>query len=142
MKADTYEIRTVNAYPEDGHETAVISQEERRTGNLPELVDDLPDISSYDTIYIGGPVWNSYMPTPLENYLEQTDFTGKTVIPFSTSQGSGQRGFQNDFDERIQNPQTIGEYKDFTFPNNYSPDAFTDGEIDDLLDGWLPGIGG
>lgn len=135
--ANTYAIRTVKAYPEDGYETASISQEERRTGNLPELVDDFPDISGYDTIYIGGPIWNAYMPTPLEHYLEITDFSGKTVIPFSTSQGSGQRGFQNDFAERVQNPATIGEYYDFVFPGNYRPDAYTDEEIDESLQEWL-----
>lgn len=137
VEADLYEIRTVSNYPEDGRETAVVSQEERRTGNLPELVDDLPDLSGYDTIFIGGPVWNAYMPTPLESYLEQTDFSGKVVIPFSTSQGSGQTGFQNDFAERIQNPASIGEYKDFRFPDNYSPDAFTDAEIDTEVGEWL-----
>lgn len=59
------------------------------------------------------------------------------MIPFSTSQGSGQTGYQNDFAERVQNPASIGEYRDFRFPGNYSPDAFSDRELDALLDGWL-----
>ena len=63
--ADIYEIRTVKAYPTDGYETSDISQEERRTGNLPEIVNDLPDLQGYDTIIIGGPIWNAYVSTPL-----------------------------------------------------------------------------
>lgn len=54
--ADIYEIRTIKAYPKDGYETSDISQEERRTGNLPEIVDDLPDLKEYSTVIIGGPI--------------------------------------------------------------------------------------
>lgn len=137
VDADTYEIRTVEEYPDDPHETANVSREERNSGNLPELVDDLPDISGYDVIYIGGPIWNGYMSTPLESYLEMTDFSGKTVIPFSTSMGSGQSGYQTDFEQRVQNPAEIGKYLDIQFPGNGSPDAFTTEELDSQLSDWL-----
>ncbi len=50
--ADSYEIRTVNAYPTDGYETSDISEEERRTGKLPEIKDDLPVLEEYDTIMV------------------------------------------------------------------------------------------
>lgn len=137
LGAASYEIRTVATYPEDGRETAVISQEERQTGNLPEIVDDLPDLSAYKVIYIGGPIWNFYMSTPLERYMQLTDFTGKILVPFSTSMGSGQRGYLNDFNHRARNAQEILGYKDFQFPNNYSPEAFTDAELDGKLTEWL-----
>ncbi|MDO4160563.1 MAG: flavodoxin [Prevotellaceae bacterium] len=137
LGAASYEIRTVKAYPQDGRETAVISQEERRTGNLPEIVGDLPDLSAYKVIFIGAPIWNFYLPTPLERYMELTDFAGKTLVPFSTSMGSGQRGYLNDFNHRAQNTQEILGYKDFQFPNNYSPDAFSDAELDSVLSEWL-----
>lgn len=135
--AEKYEIRTVKSYPKDGYETADISMAERRTQHLPDLVDDFPDLSKFDTIYIGGPIWNAYMPTPLEAYLKIADFTGKTVIPFSTSQGSGQRGFQQDFEKMVRNPKSIGEYKDIRFPDNYSPETYSNSEIDTLLKDWL-----
>ncbi|WP_198021586.1 flavodoxin [Ruminococcus sp. NK3A76] len=94
--ADIYEIRTVKAYPKDGYETSDIAQEERRTGNLPEIVDDLPDLKEYSTVIIGGLIWK-YVSTPLARYLELTDLSEKTVIPFSTSQGSGQSSYLKDF---------------------------------------------
>lgn len=56
--ADLYEIRTVNAYPDDPYETSDISIQERREGQLPELVDDLPDLTAYDVVFIGGPIWD------------------------------------------------------------------------------------
>lgn len=135
--ADTYEIRTVEDYPSDPHETANVSRRERSSGNLPKLVDDMPDISGYDVIYIGGPIWNGYMSTPLESYLERTDFSGKTVIPFSTSMGSGQSGYQTDFKQRVWHPANIGKYLDIQFPGNRSPDAFTTEELDSKLSDWL-----
>ena len=69
--------------------------------------------------------------------MELTDFSGKTVIPFSTSQGFGQNSYLKDFKEWVKNPKDIGKYKDIRFPDNYSPDAFSDGEIDDMLMSWL-----
>lgn len=137
LNADIYQVRTVRAYPDDYHETADVSRKERDSGNLPEIVNDFPDLSEYDTIYIGGPIWNGYMPTPLEKYLESVSFRGKTVIPFSTSMGSGQRGYLNDFENRVQEPAKIGEYIDILFPGNARPQAFTNSEIDNLLKNWI-----
>lgn len=135
--ADIYEIRTVKAYPKDGYETSDIAQEERRTGNLPEIVDDLPDLKEYSTVIIGGPIWNAYVSTPLARYLELTDLSEKTVIPFSTSQGSGQSSYLKDFQERVSTAERIGEYKDIQFPANYSSDTFSDEEIDEILAPWI-----
>ncbi len=135
--ADIYEIRTVKAYPKDGYETLDIAQEERRTGNLPEIVDDLPDLKEYSTVIIGGPIWNAYVSTPLARYLELTDLSEKTVIPFSTSQGSGQSSYLKDFQERVRTAERIGEYKDIQFPANYSSDTFSDEEIDEMLAPWI-----
>ena len=135
--ADSYEIRTVKAYPTDGYETLDISEEERRTGKLPEIKDDLPVLEEYDMIIVGGPIWNAHISTPLARYLKLTDFSGKTVIPFSTSMGSGQDSYLNDFKERVQNAGKIGEYKDIRFPRNYSSDAFSDEEIGEMLTPWI-----
>lgn len=87
--ADIYEIRTVKAYPKDGYETSDISQEERRTGNLPEIVDALPDLKKYSTVIIGGPIWNAYVSTPLARYLELTDLSEKTVYHSAQARDPG-----------------------------------------------------
>ncbi len=49
----------------------------------PPLVGELPDVSGYDTVFVGGPVWWYTMATPLYSLLAQLDFKGKPVIVFS-----------------------------------------------------------
>lgn len=75
---------------------------ERDDGKMPELTGALPDISEYDRILIGTPVWNDSMSNPVLSYLEQTDFGGKVMAPFwtyITNQGSTAK----DFAANIQN---------------------------------------
>ncbi len=47
------------------------------------------DVSGYDTIFIGFPIWWGEAPRIIETFLESTDFSGKTIVPFATSGGSG-----------------------------------------------------
>lgn len=49
----------------------------------------LPDVSGYDTIFVGFPIWWYVAPTIINTFLEGCDLGGKTVIPFATSGGSG-----------------------------------------------------
>jgi flavodoxin len=48
-----------------------------------------PDVSGYDVIFVGFPVWWYREPSIIDTFMESTDFTGKTVVPFCTSGGSG-----------------------------------------------------
>ena len=137
IHADIYEIRTLKPYPEDGYKTSDIAKEERRTGKLPDIADDMPDLERYGTVIIGGPIWNSYVSAPLARYLELADFNDKKVIPFSTSQGAGQDSYLEDFKALVKNPGALGIYKDIRFPANHSPEAFSDSELDEMLSGWL-----
>ena len=58
------------------------------TTNPTEIKNKLESISDYDTIYIGGPVWWSHYPMCMFTCLENLDFTGKTIYPFTTHEGS------------------------------------------------------
>ena len=49
----------------------------------------VPDVSAYDVIFVGFPVWWYREPSIIDTFMESTDFTGKTVVPFCTSGGSG-----------------------------------------------------
>ena len=64
-------------------------QEELNDDARPELKEYLEDISEYDVIYIGFPNWWSTMPMPVWTQLEKLDFSGKTIKPFVTHEGSG-----------------------------------------------------
>lgn len=79
--------------------------------NYPPLKGEMPDISGYDTVFVGAPVWWYTMATPLFTYLEQTDFKGKKVVPFST-QGSNAGKFLEDFKANAKNAQ-ITKYEKF-----------------------------
>lgn len=83
--------------------------------NYPPLSGQMPDISGYDTVFVGAPVWWYTMATPLFTYLGQTDFKGKKVVPFST-QGSNEGKFLQDFTANAKNGR-IAKYEKF---NNVS----------------------
>ena len=55
----------------------------------PAIVGDVADMDSYDTVYVGFPVWWYVEPRIIDTFLEGYDFAGKTVVPFATSGGSG-----------------------------------------------------
>ena len=54
----------------------------------PAIAEPVPDISGYDTIFVGFPIWWYKAPTIINTFLESVDFSGKTIILFATSGGS------------------------------------------------------
>lgn len=81
---DLFELIPTEAYSDDMYEASDRAAEELESGNLPELTGELPDLTGYDTILIGGPVWSEKAAPPVVSYLSQTDFESKTVAPFWT----------------------------------------------------------
>ena len=67
-----------------------LAQEEAEKGELPEYEGDV-DLSQYDTVFIGGPVWWGTYPQVMFTFFKKhkDDMKGKTVIPFTTHEGSG-----------------------------------------------------
>lgn len=55
----------------------------------PAIASKVENMAQYDTVFVGYPIWWYIAPTIINTFLEQYDFTGKTVIPFFTSGGSG-----------------------------------------------------
>ena len=55
----------------------------------PEIAEALPNMEEYDTVFLGFPIWWYVAPTIINTFLESYDFSGKTIIPFATSGGSG-----------------------------------------------------
>ena len=55
----------------------------------PEIANKVSDMDSYDNVIIGFPIWWGVAPRIIETFLESYDFSGKTIIPFCTSGGSG-----------------------------------------------------
>lgn len=55
----------------------------------PVIEGQLPDISAYDNVFLGFPIWWYVAPTIINTFLEGADFSGKTIVTFATSGGSG-----------------------------------------------------
>ena len=65
----------------------------------PEIAGTVGDMDRYDTVFVGFPVWWYVEPRIVDTFLESYDFTGKTMIPFATSGGSGIGGAQKSMKE-------------------------------------------
>lgn len=86
--ADLYQVMPEKKYPYDYHECCDLAKEELQENKRPNIINPLENIDSYDTIYIGGPVWWGHYPCPLITQLEKLDFKNKTIKPFTTHEGS------------------------------------------------------
>ena len=89
LGGDLVALELVNPYPEDYDANVKQVAQENETGFLPPLKTKV-DISKYDTIFLGFPTWGMQLPPPLKSFLNDYDFTGKTVIPFNTNAGYGE----------------------------------------------------
>ena len=87
--ADMFKVKPLNDYPQDYMKCTEIAKKEQEEDARPELKESLDDISEYEIVYIGFPNWWGTLPMPVWTQLEKLDFTGKTVKPFVTHEGSG-----------------------------------------------------
>ncbi|MDD6806910.1 MAG: flavodoxin [Oscillospiraceae bacterium] len=93
LGADIYEIKPVVPYTKadlnwmDKKSRSSIECADKSF--RPEMVDDLSNISKYDTVYIGFPIWWYVAPNIIKTFVEKFDFSGKKIVVFATSGGSG-----------------------------------------------------
>lgn len=83
---ELFSIRTVKKYPNNFQ--AVVDENHAETDN-PALQSQVEDISQYDTVFIGYPVWASNVPRAIRTFIAENDLSGKTVVPFCTHDGYG-----------------------------------------------------
>ena len=86
---DLVELIPVEAYPEGYSAALDPAKQEQRENARPAIKDPLESIDQYEVIYLGYPIWWGTVPMIVNTFLESYDFTGKTVIPFATSGGTG-----------------------------------------------------
>lgn len=87
--ADVFEISTVDGYPDEYDDCTKIANQEREENARPELSNTVGNMEDYDVVFLGYPIWWSDMPMAVYTFLESYDFSGKTIIPFCTHEGSG-----------------------------------------------------
>lgn len=93
IDSDLYEIKPAVPYTsadlnwQDRHSRSSVEMND--PSSRPELTDYHANIAGYDRIFLGFPIWWYTAPTVVRSFLESYDFTGKTIILFATSGGSG-----------------------------------------------------
>jgi len=103
---ELFRIETKEKYPLE-HETLVNQAKEEQNEEVrPELSTHIENVEQYDMIFLGYPNWWGDMPQPLYTFLEEYDFSGKTIIPFNSHGGSG---FSNTIEEikKLQSNATV-----------------------------------
>lgn len=94
--ADLFEILPQeDYYPYTYNELTDVAKQEQNENARPAYQGNVPDLSYYDTIYVGAPVWWGDWPMIMYTFFENEDLSGKTLIPFSTHEGSGLSGFDS-----------------------------------------------
>lgn len=83
-----FKVEPMQPYSVD-YETCVQEAEERIHNHNAPILQSIPDLSKYEVIYIGSPVYCGYMPEEMVTALKNIDFTGKIIRPFTTHEGSG-----------------------------------------------------
>ena len=90
--ADIFRIEPETPYPTDHDELVDLASEEQSNNARPAIKDTIENFDTYENIFVGYPNWWGDMPMALYTFLDTYDLSGKTVIPFVTSGGSGFSG--------------------------------------------------
>lgn len=112
--ADLFEIVPTEVYTSDDlnwtNSDSRVSREhdDESLRDVPLTTTEVPDWDSYDTVFIGYPIWWGIAAWPVDNFIKDNDFSGKTVIPFATSatSGMGQSG------ELLEQMASTGDWQD------------------------------
>ncbi len=88
---DLVELEPVTPYSENYDTCLEQAKRDQEQAARPELKTRIADMGRYDTVFLGYPNWWASIPMPIASFLEQYDFSGKTIVPF-VSHGGGRLG--------------------------------------------------
>ena len=107
VEGDLFEIEPKEKYTREDldwrNKKSRSSVEMQNREYRPEIKEKSIDISNYDIILVGFPIWWGVAPTVVNTFLESKDFSDKTLIPFCTSGGSGMAYCENDLRKTYPN---------------------------------------
>ncbi|MBO4551598.1 MAG: NAD(P)H-dependent oxidoreductase [Candidatus Methanomethylophilaceae archaeon] len=125
--SDLFEIVPERPYTDDDlnwrNENSRSSVEMKDRSSRPAISSKKDNMSDYHTIFIGFPIWWYREPSIIDTFLESCDFSGKTIIPFATSGGSGMGDVKDNF-KRIAKGANVIEGK--RFPSSVSERELAD----------------
>lgn len=84
-----FHIEPKKPYPIFYTEATAVAQNELRQNARPEILGKVEEMEKYQTVFLGYPNWWGTMPMAVFTFLESYDFSGKTIVPFCTHEGSG-----------------------------------------------------
>lgn len=126
--ADLFEITMVNPYSSDYNTVLDEAQRDQNAQARPELATHIDNMDEYDIIMIGYPNWWASIPMPVASFLEEYDFSGKTILPFC-SHGGGRFGQSLTAIAKLAPNATMGE----ALSIHYSGGSELAGDIIDWL---------
>ena len=134
--ADLFEIVPADDhYPMTYSELTDVAKRKQNEGARPAYKGSLPDLSDYDTVFIGAPVWWGDWPMIMYTVFEHNDFSGKKLVPFSTHEGSGLSGF----DRKLSNACPDSEIlTGRAFRGNDCQNKRD--SVQEAVDGWIAGL--
>ena len=132
VKGDIYEIT-----PERPYTSADLNWMDKNSGSSiemkdhssrPEIAGTVKNMEEYNVVYVGFPIWWYVAPTIINTFLESYDFSGKTVIPFATSGGSGMGNTLNELKPSCSSNTKWCEGKRFS-------SSVSENELEDWVNG-------
>ena len=108
--ADQFEIKTPKYDGMAYRPLCDLAKEEQQKGELPPFEGSVDNIDAYDTVFIGGPVWWGTWPQVMFTFFKQYDLSGKTLIPFTTHEGSGLGRCVDDLKKAYPKATVTGEF--------------------------------
>ncbi|MBO7601984.1 MAG: NAD(P)H-dependent oxidoreductase [Bacteroidaceae bacterium] len=101
--ADQFEVVAEKSYDMSYNELIKVAQEEQRKGEKPAFKGSVNNMDDYDTVFIGTPIWWGTFPQVMFTFFDKYDLNGKTIIPFTTHEGSGLGSVVNDLKKLYPN---------------------------------------
>ena len=131
--AGVFRVETAEELPLDHESLVDQARQEQGSNARPELKSLVSNLESYDTIFVGYPIWWSDLPMVMYTFFEQHDLGGKTIIPFSTHGGSNLAGTVESIQELAPDSTVVTDA--FTISRNDMDDADTE------VAAWLGNLG-
>ena len=110
LGADIEEIMPVAPYDGDFQATIVRCMKERKEGVTPEIQPVAADLSQYDVIFLGYPVWFGTFAPPVATFLDSADLSGKKIVPFCTFGSGGLESSVKDLQAKQPNAKILPGY--------------------------------
>ena len=126
--ADIFRIEPIKEYPNDYRELVNLAQKEKLANFHPELKSKLDNISKYDIIFIGTPVWWYTMASPVRTFIKEYNLENKIIAPFCTHGGGGEASTFEEFSKFLPKSKVINGLSLYETPDNK-----TDGKIEEWI---------